>query len=80
MRILIEGTNKTKVKEKTYKLLVSLKEKNLNFLGPSPCPIERKKGKFRFHFLLKAKNPSELSLTSIVPKETVIDVDPVELV
>ncbi len=80
VRILIEGTNKTKVKEKTYKLLVSLKEKNLNFLGPSPCPIERKKGKFRFHFLLKAKNPSELSLTSIVPKETVIDVDPVELV
>ena len=80
VRILVEGKNKDVVSRHISSLQTKLKEKNLNFLGPSACPIERKKGKFRFHFLLKVKDPYELSLSSIVSKDVIIDVDPVELI
>lgn len=80
VRILLEGTNESVVNKHIYSLQNKLKEKGLNFIGPSLCPIEKKKGKFRYHFLLKVKNPSDLPLNSIVPKDAIIDVDPIELV
>ena len=30
-------------------------------LGPAPCPIERIKQRWRWHFLLKAEHPAELT-------------------
>jgi primosomal protein N' (replication factor Y) len=33
----------------------------LTLIGPAPCPVERIKQRWRWHFLLKAERPGELT-------------------
>ena len=33
----------------------------VTLIGPAPCPVERVKQRWRWHFLLKAEQPGELT-------------------
>ncbi|MFH1675380.1 MAG: primosomal protein N', partial [bacterium] len=91
-RIVMSGTNK----EIIWKLcmafasaLLSAKSgDDMSFLGPSPAPLERLEGKYRFHFILKAPRVSRLTNWLISarkmtrPERNVkieIDIDPVSM-
>lgn len=88
VRILLEGRIKERVKEIAEKIDKRLKKEKVNFLGPSPCPFPRIKGKYRYHLILKSKEISEIR--SILEKRVislfnkskgvriVIDVDPLQ--
>jgi primosomal protein N' (replication factor Y) len=64
--------------------------KGITVVGPAPCPVERIKNRWRWHLLIKAENPSELTRLGRyflerfpVPKESdmrvTLDRDPVAL-
>ncbi|MCD6231657.1 primosomal protein N' [Candidatus Aerophobetes bacterium] len=90
VRILLEGRIKERVKEIAEKIDKRLKKEKVNFLGPSPCPFPRIKGKYRYHLILKSKEISEIR--SILEKRVislfnkskgvriVIDVDPLQTI
>ena len=44
----------------TRGLLHSRSLAGLDVVGPAPCPIDRLRGRWRWHFLLKAKDPGRL--------------------
>lgn len=77
-RILVEGN---KVDTTLGKIEQKLKEKNINYLGPVSCPMQKKKGKLRYHFLIKSEkiDPSLFKEIADNIKSVTIDVDPVEL-
>ncbi|MDI6840846.1 MAG: primosomal protein N' [bacterium] len=79
IRILIKDLEE-RAKKSASELANRFKEEGLNFLGPAPCLLERDGSKIRLHFLLKVKNPQDLSLSQIIPRNTIIDVDPLELI
>jgi primosomal protein N' (replication factor Y) len=79
VRIVVENRDQAQTEAKAAKIASQLQKTGQSFLGPSPCPIPYKKGKFRMHFLLKTKDPEQMELTKIVPVGTVVDVDPVDL-
>jgi len=90
VRILLEGRIKERVKEIAEKIDKRLKKEKVNFLGPSPCPFPRIKGKYRYHLILKSKEISEIR--SILEKRVIslfnkskgvriiIDVDPLQTI
>jgi primosomal protein N' (replication factor Y) len=43
------------------RLVARLPDGAVTLVGPAPCPIERIKQRWRWHFLLKAEHPSELT-------------------
>ncbi len=77
-RILVEGN---KVDTTLGKVEQELNEKNINYLGPVSCPMQKKKGKLRYHFLIKSEkiDPSLLKQIADTIKSVTIDIDPVEL-
>jgi primosomal protein N' (replication factor Y) len=79
VRIVVENRDQAQAEAKSAKISSQLRKAGYNFLGPSPCPIPHKRGKFRMHFLLKTKNPRQMKLAKIMPIGTVVDVDPVDL-
>lgn len=42
-------------------LLARMGANGLTLIGPAPCPVERVKQRWRWHFLLKAEHPGELT-------------------
>lgn len=62
-RVLITGKNPEKVEKSARRLgdwiLSNYPQQDL--LGPSPCPLEKIQGQYRWHFLLKGKKVKELS-------------------
>ena len=57
-RILLEGKTKTKIEEVAEALRKKVEKEEIEFLGPSPCPFGKIKGKYRYHLVLKSKNLS----------------------
>lgn len=53
VRILLEGKSKKKVREKGEEIKKKLEKKGLSFLGPSPCPLSKLKGDYRYHLILR---------------------------
>lgn len=62
--------------------------REITLLGPAPAPLERIKGRYRWHLLLKAKRISPLlallqqeleALSSAERKQVTVDIDPVSL-
>ena len=62
----------------------------INIVGPAPCPVERIKNRWRWHVLIKAEHPAELTRLGRyflerfkIPKEAqlrvTLDRDPVAL-
>jgi primosomal protein N' (replication factor Y) len=42
-------------------LLARRPDSGITVIGPAPCPVERVKQRWRWHFLLKAEHPAELT-------------------
>ncbi len=57
-RILLEGRTKTRIEEVAEALKKRLDGEKIEFLGPSPCPFGKIKGKYRYHLVLKDENLS----------------------
>ena len=53
IRILLEGSYKAKVRDKANRIKEQLVEKDFKFLGPSPCPFSRIKGRYRYHIVIR---------------------------
>jgi len=58
VRILLEGRTKTRIEEVAEALKNRLDGEKIEFLGPSPCPFGKIKGKYRYHLVLKDENLS----------------------
>lgn len=84
VRILLEGRTKSKVKDRGEKITKELEKEDLKFLGPSPCPFPRTRGKYRYHIILRDDGKKCLEeiigkITSEMMRGSVkvgIDVDP----
>jgi primosomal protein N' (replication factor Y) len=85
VRILLEGKVKKKVKEKSEKIKKELEREGLNVLGPSPCPLSRIKGEYRYHIVLRDEGTCSLEevvrkINPAVSRSSVkvgVDVDPI---
>jgi primosomal protein N' (replication factor Y) len=51
----------------------------VELLGPAPCPIERARGRFRWHLLLKCRNVRELTKVVVWARERVVQSGPVRV-
>ena len=45
-------------------LLARRSDAHVALVGPAPCPVERIKNRWRWHFLLKSAHPGELTRVS----------------
>jgi len=85
VRILLEGKTKRKVRERGEKIKEELEKRGLNFLGPSPCPLSRIKGEYRYHIVLRDEGTGCLEkvirkINPAVSRSSVkvgVDVDPI---
>jgi len=81
----IESISEGQAKKTAFKVSNALQNiNNLNILGPAPAPHFRLKNKYRYHILLKSKNPIILQqagdlIAKLNPKKTKIHInkDPV---
>jgi primosomal protein N' (replication factor Y) len=93
VNIIIKGRSLDKLKKKAHKVAHKLREKDTRgiwILGPSPAPLSKIKGNYRYQIVLKGKNrnrlkkviePTLLDLrqSRIGTKDILIDVDPLSL-
>jgi len=92
--IRIEGIKEEKVKEKCVEakkyledLFLKMDIKDVEILGPAPCPFRKLKGFYRWHIILKTKNYKLLNkalfefLTKfkVVGLKLSVDIDPEDL-
>ncbi len=93
VRLLLHGAKRDKVENAAYRLReiseVLLKEiTGCDILGPAPAPIERLKGRYRWHILLRGDNAKNLhklirnlinNASELKGCKIEIDVDPVSM-
>jgi primosomal protein N' (replication factor Y) len=93
VNIIIKGRSLDKLKKKAIKVASKLREKNSRgiwILGPSPAPLSKIKGNYRYQIVLKGKNRkrlkkliedalSDLRRQHIAMKDISIDIDPLSL-
>jgi primosomal protein N' (replication factor Y) len=88
--IRVEGNKEEKVKEfikKVYSHIEEVRPEEVEVLGPSPCPLKKLKGTFRWQLLLRSKNYKALSkvLKQVLsafekpPLKFIINLDPEEI-
>ena len=90
--LTIKGENENRVRKNSLLLAKMLKEnhKNVELIGPAPCPIEKIKNKYRWRIVVKNKNTGRVNglIDHIhtswkkIPqrKESlIIDVDPIDM-
>jgi len=88
--IRVEGNKEEKVKEfikKVYSHIEEVRPEEVEVLGPSPCPLKKLKGTFRWQLLLRSKNYKALSkvvkqvLSAFEkpPLKFIINLDPEEI-
>jgi len=53
IRILLEGKTELKVRKVGDEIKDRLEREKIEFLGPSPCPFHKLKGKYRHHLIIK---------------------------
>jgi len=86
IRILLEGKTELKVKKVGNEIKDKLEGEEIEFLGPSPCPFPKLKGKYRYHLILKkgtgtSSKPMLNKLNSLLSSRSrevkvIVDVDP----
>jgi primosomal protein N' (replication factor Y) len=78
LRLVFESSDSQKAKERSHIVENLLEEMGADFLGPAPCPMEKKRGKYRWHILIKTKSPVKFTqeFTKKSPGRLIIDVDP----
>jgi len=60
IRVSLEGKIKSGVEEAGKAIEEKLEKEGLRFLGPSPCPFSKIKGKYRYHLILKDESLSRM--------------------
>jgi len=79
IRLIYSERSSLKAKKEAQKLAWQLKLKKIEFLGPNPSFIFKKKNRFFYEILVKLKNSYEKEIVSkIIPSDWIIDVDPIE--
>ena len=88
-RILWEGKNSEKVNQVGEEIERRLREIKTEFLGPSPCPFPKLRGKYRSQLMLKIEDPAGENkilrqkigslLSSFSNLRVTIDVDPLNM-
>lgn len=88
-RVLLEGKTEARVTEASQRISQKLGEKGVEFLGPSPCPFAKIKGRYRYQLIVRDENPSRItgslkgeagySSSSTNAVRVSVDVDPQEL-
>lgn len=89
-RIVARGEKEAAVKTllaEAAELMKKAAPRPMMVIGPAPCPLAKLQDEFRYHILIKARNPAEIStiLTAARPRldkpgaglRAVIDIDPV---
>ncbi len=92
VRVILSGREEAEVERVAMALLRGLRRAHLEakaqILGPAPCPVEKIRGNFRRHLLLRAEKAEAITptLRSILWKlasgrvSIAVDVDPLEIV
>lgn len=85
IKCISQSYEREKAENSAEKLAMILKKtsrgKNIEILGPYPAATLFTRGRYRWHVLIKIKNPREdiSSLIKLVPHDFLIDVDPLKL-
>jgi primosomal protein N' (replication factor Y) len=84
IRLVSYAKNEKKAEEPLLQVAEELKENGLDYLGPSPAPLQKLHGFYRYHLTIKL-SPEEFTKISFLKeringdKRLVIDVDPVSM-
>ncbi|MBK9622442.1 MAG: hypothetical protein IPO31_24935 [Candidatus Obscuribacter sp.] len=87
--VLVESIAELVAEELSHLLEDEAEENEVKILGPAPCIIERIKGRFRFHLIIKNKGGDRLQDLIIdylkgrhfaAPVNLAVDVDALDLV
>ena len=86
IRLLFEHTNQAKCEADASKLASKLRQTQAEWdnigteiLGPMPAFPTRLRGRFRWHVILRGRNPRALLDNVDLPKACLVDIDPVAL-
>lgn len=80
VRIISQQTNEKIAKDNIQKCADILQNNNLNFLGPTKCPIDKIKNKYRYHIIIKSQDifkTIDFILNNLYNCELNFDVDPI---
>ncbi len=88
--IRVEGNKEERVKEfikEVYGYIERMKAEEVEVLGPSPCPLKKLKGTYRWHLLLRSKSYPPLAgvLKKVIsafekpPLKLIFNLDPEEI-
>ncbi len=79
VRIIYSDKSSLKAKKEAQRIAWQLKLKKIEFLGPNPSFIFKKRNRFFYEILIKLKTSQEKEIISkIIPSDWIVDVDPVE--
>lgn len=91
-RLLYKNTDEEICRRETEKISKQLTAfmpkgslQQITILGPSPCFIKKERDKFRYQIIIKSKSPLNsqssnlISLIRSLPKDWIVDVDPIDL-
>ncbi|MYC06429.1 MAG: primosomal protein N' [Chloroflexi bacterium] len=86
IRLLYTDTNQAKCESEAIRMATNLRRRRAEWditdtevLGPMPAFPARLRGRYRWHIILRGKNPRELLDKAEVPKGWNVDIDPVAL-
>ncbi|MXY45660.1 MAG: primosomal protein N' [Chloroflexi bacterium] len=86
IRMLCTNTNQAKCESEAIRMATNLRERKAEWdftdtevMGPMPAFPARLRGRYRWHIILRGRNPRELLDKVEVPKGWSVDIDPVAL-
>ena len=86
IRLLYTDTNQARCESEAIRMATNLRERKAEWditdteaLGPTPTFPGRLRGRYRWHIILRGRNPRELLDKVEVPKGWSVDIDPVAL-
>lgn len=86
LRLLYLHTNQAAARREAERLYRLLKERldawafpGARLIGPVPAPIDRIRGRYRWHIIILAPDPLVLLKEIVLPEGWAVDVDPVQL-
>jgi primosomal protein N' (replication factor Y) len=87
VRLVYSHTNPSTCRREAERLATLIKEKrdsegitNLSLIGPSPAPVARYRGLFRWQLIIRGDTPAALLSNITLPQPWSVDVDPLGVV
>ena len=80
IRIISQNPNEQLAKQNIQKCSEILMNGNINFLGPTKCPIDKIKNKHRYHIIIKSNEifaTLDFIANNLYDKNLIFDVDPI---